>query len=179
MWAQYASTIGVSDGVCLVFDAAFLEDAITAALPPGAIFRKGDIRYENRIPHSTPELTFHYNRIRSLGLKAAINEHLERHWPALFFTKAADWRDEREFRYFVSNLHTDYFVFPFKDALKAVVVGPDFPKHHVAQLIDMCIRSFGVRPSQLLWQNGYPQPYPEIMPPGIKSHVDVSHHPSS
>jgi hypothetical protein len=178
MWAQYASTIGVSDGVCLVFDKVLLEGAISAALPTTAIIRKGDVRYENRIPHSTPALTFDHARIRSLGLDAAIAEHLELHWRALFFTKATDWRDEREFRYFVSNVPTNYIVFHFKDALKAVVVGPDFPEHQVSHLIDTCIRSFGIRPSQLVWKNGYPQPYPEIMPPGIKSRVDVSHHRS-
>ncbi len=174
MWAQYASTKGVSDGVCLVFDAALLEAALTAALQPGAIFRKGDIRYRNRVSHPTPEFTFDYDRIKSFGLKAAISEHLEVHWQSLFFTKATDWRDEREFRYFVANVTTDYVTFSFKDALKAVVVGPDFPEDQVAHLIDMCDRSFGIRPSQLFWQNGYPQPYPQILPPGFKSHVDVS-----
>jgi hypothetical protein len=98
------------------------------------------------------------------------------HWQSLFFTKATDWRDEREFRYFVANVSTDYITFPFKDALKALVVGPDFPELQVAHLIDLCIGSFGIRPSQLFWQNGYPQPYPQILPPGFRSHVDVSHH---
>jgi hypothetical protein len=166
----------VSDGVCLVFDAVLLEAAIAAALPPAAIFRKDDIKYENRITHPTPELSFYYDQIKSRGLDAVIADHLKAHWRALFFTKATDWRDEREFRYFVANVPADYFLFPFKDALRAVVVGPDFPEHQKAHLIDTCIRSFGVRPSQLFWQNGYPQPYPEIPPPGIKSHVDVSHH---
>jgi hypothetical protein len=174
MWAQYASTSGVSDGVCLVFDAALLEAALAVALPPAAIFRKGDITYENRLTHSKPGLTFYYDRIRSLGLDAAISEHLKLHWRELFFTKALDWRDEREFRYFVANVPDNYFIFPFKDALKAIVVGPDFPEHQVAHLIEMCERSFGIRPSQLFWQNGYPQPYPQILPPGVKSHVDVS-----
>jgi Protein of unknown function (DUF2971) len=173
MWAQYASTIGVSDGVCLVFDAALLESAIATALPPAAIFRKGDIRYENRITHPTPELSFYYDQIKVRGLDAVIADHLKAHWRALFFTKATDWRDEREFRYFVANVPADYFLFPFKDALRAVVVGPDFPEHQKAHLIDTCIRSFGVRPSQLFWQNGYPQPYSEILPPGFKSHVQV------
>jgi uncharacterized protein YdiU (UPF0061 family) len=35
MWAQYASTIGVNDGVCLVFDMALLEEAIIAAVNDG------------------------------------------------------------------------------------------------------------------------------------------------
>lgn len=162
MWAQYASTVGVSDGVCLVFDAARLEAALTAALPPSAFFRPGNVRYENRIPFSTSELTFDYERIKSNGMDAAIKEHLDVHWRALFFTKAADWRDEREFRYLVSNVPDNYFVFSFKDALKSIVAGPDFPEHQVGHLIDTCVRSFGIRPSQLHWKNGYPKPYPEI-----------------
>jgi hypothetical protein len=177
MWAQYASTKGVSDGICLVFDAALLEAALAEHLSessPAAIFRKGDISYRNRVTYPSPEFTFDYDRIKSLGLKTAITEHLEVHWLSLFFTKATDWRDEREFRFFVANVSTDYITFPFKDALKALVVGPDFAERQVAHLIDLCERSFGIRPSQLFWQNGYPQPYPPILPPGFKSHVDMS-----
>ncbi|MCP1848398.1 MULTISPECIES: DUF2971 domain-containing protein [unclassified Bradyrhizobium] len=177
MWAQYASTRGVNDGICLVFDATLLETALAEHLSesaPAAIFRKGDISYRDRVRYPSPEFTFDYHRIKSLGLKTAISEHLEVHWRSLFFTKATDWRDEREFRFFVANVSTDYITFPFKNALKALVVGPDFAEPQVAHLIELCERSFGFRPSQLFWQNGYPQPYPQIPPPGFKSHVDVS-----
>ena len=164
MWAQYASAIGKSDGVCLVFEATLLEAAITAALPPAAIFKKDEIKYENRTTDPRPELTFYFDQIRSLGLDTAIAEHVARHWQALFFRKAVDWRDEREFRYLVLNVPTTDFFFPFKDALKAVVVGPDFPPYRAAQLIETCTRSFGFKPSQLNWRNGYPRPYLEMSP---------------
>ncbi len=67
-----------------------------------------------------------YDTICRHGLNTAVRELIERRWQGLFFEKARDWADEKEFRWVVwDTKHEEHFV-PLEDSLRGVVVGPNF-----------------------------------------------------
>ena len=173
MWAQYAEDFA---GACLVFDRGKLDEGITACADAvGAVVYKGPVEYRN--PRIAPDLTrlsaryVSRHEIVQLGLDVAMERHISRHWKELFFLKARDWEQEREYRWLVSGKENEDFFVDICDSLAGIALGDRFPdclKPKVARQIE----SWEVKVAIMGWRNGVPQPDPTL--PRLLAQADNS-----
>ena len=122
MWAQYGDK---HRGVCLIFDRDILAKEIQRAFASGYcdnIYYFPRSGRGDRFRHLEPA-SFEQTK------EAFVVNHLQEHATRLFFEKDGDWKDECEFRYLVFDFDSDEPVqVNFGDALRAIVLGVDFPK---------------------------------------------------
>jgi len=153
MWDQYGDK---HRGVCLVFDRAALDAAITASLSPLGLLWSGEVTYDNAALASAVvtanELRLPPGRdVTEEELTMLIVEHLAEHQKVLLFTKMADYKDERELRYVVhDNTEEPYVWADFADALHAVVLGEAFPDDKVQRASDAAIAA-GIAIRRMRW----------------------------
>jgi hypothetical protein len=153
MWAQYAAA---HSGMCLVFDRAILGRALQA-LGRGGDLWGGPIVYANRPYLPLDAATLSSEAIRDRGLGGVVEEHVRRHWHALFFVKNEDWATEREYRWVLRGGDSGPAFCSVSEALVGIVVGPAFPDGD-ARVLDEYAERFGVRDAvvRCVWRNGYP-----------------------
>ncbi|MHC2623035.1 hypothetical protein ACVIW2_005067 [Bradyrhizobium huanghuaihaiense] len=159
MWHQYADNYR---GSCMVFDRATLDVAIRSAVPKGSKLIAGRVRYRNtpRVFPMHPALNpfmLDYDHVRAMGMAQAVTKHAELHWQALFFDKALDWQTEQEYRWLIWDTEHKEIIFDFGGALKAVVIGHQFPR--IDDLYYLCA-PLNVPVWQMQWKNGSPEPVP-------------------
>jgi hypothetical protein len=152
MWEQYAERHA---GACLVFDRAALHDAVAPQLEALGSWWHGEVSYDNAAVQGGVD-GFDV-RLRELlaasndDLEEASRRHLQSHHRALFFTKMADYRDEYEVRYVVFDGKADeYASVSYGDALRAVVLGENFPIERVDGCIEACSEA-GVAIRRMQW----------------------------
>ncbi len=123
MWAQYAEN---HRGACLVFDRAQLDRGIREAFISRSIL-SGAVAYVNR-PRA-PDLRapnafiLDADAIRVWGLEKATDIHFSSFYKGLFFEKAKDWSDEREYRWLVRGRDNEDLFVNVKEVMKGVMVG--------------------------------------------------------
>lgn len=161
MWAQYGENYS---GACLVFDRAKLDAAIrTDSKTVGCTVHAGKVEYRN--PTVVPDLskpnalTIHLDEIRRLGLNAAVEAHVSRHMKDLFFLKARDWEQEREYRWIVSGQNNEDLYINIESALIGIALGDRFPDD-IKRKVGLYAESRPVHIAVMNWQNGVPQPAP-------------------
>ena len=144
----------------MIFDKLALVEAITAAVPTGSKLMDGLITYKD-----TPKLRYvdqanpfllDYDLVRRLGLQEAVAKHVLKHHRSLFFEKASDWRDEREYRWVLWDNTLDHHKINFGSALKGVVVGSEFPPAVWRLMQDRCAEH-RVLVKKMTWRNGAPE----------------------
>ena len=156
MWAQYADN---HRGVCLVFDRNELRACLEQSLLAGAPLFEGQVRYRNL--SQAPSLAnnpfiLDYDLLKSIGSEQTILAHIKHYWRELFFEKAIDWSQEREFRWLLWDREHDQHLFPFGSALKGIVLGMSFPEEKLPELMPFENIDIG----QLNWKNGTPEVIP-------------------
>jgi hypothetical protein len=67
------------------------------------------------------------NAVNRLGLDRAMAAHIAAHWHELFFVKARDWEQEREFRWLVPGTDNDDFFVDIRNSLVGIALGDLFP----------------------------------------------------
>lgn len=153
MWAQYADRHA---GVCLVFERDALARAVEELRGQGTLW-DGPVIYANR-PYLEPDAaTLSEEAIRGRGLRAVVDEHVHRHWDALFFVKNEDWATEWEYRWVLRGRDSRPVFFSVAKSLAGIVVGPGFPLAD-ARLLEDYAEDFGVSDAvgRCLWSNGFP-----------------------
>jgi len=154
MWAQYAKN---HSGVCLLFDGKKLDDnlrqyfELTGVNYP--VFH-GFVRYDyDQSVITTPthlDMEFQYERPID-----RIRKTLIKHYESNFLFKSPEWKTEHEYRWFVHSTSASEVLVPIENAIKAVIVGADFPKVYEASLIALC-EKLKIPVGRISWDNGRP-----------------------
>ncbi len=162
MWTQYGEDYC---GACLVFDKSKLDmDIRDLASTLGAKVYSDIINYHN--PRVVPilgapdALTISADDMRQLGFSDAVEAHISRYWKDLFFVKARDWEQEREFRWLVSGKGDEDFYIDIRSSLVGIALGDRFPYCFKAR-VGKYAEENSVSIATMIWQNGVPQPNPE------------------
>jgi len=180
MWAQYG---GNHTGICLVFDKDDLARVIESSCPQNETLVAGSVLYGNHFDPSEQTWMRHMEAfqlsaddISVHGLETAVAQHRDRYSDVFFFRKAADWKHENEFRWIVrGETNTPHFI-PFDSALRAIVIGTDFPPERVAEVHQFC-SDLDLHVARIIWING--QPFVHWVPPdqvGTDRYRDIARH---
>jgi hypothetical protein len=152
MWAQYSAN---HTGVCLCFDGQRLIDAAHDQLEtdPGRTVMHEPVKYleENEAP---PPLTLHQPQAEQ-DLPAFIEAMVEQNPKDLFFTKDWDWSSETEYRFLLRGDTKDEESIHVREALEAVIVGPQFHPVYRPGLYKLC-EELGVKALEIQWRMGPP-----------------------
>jgi hypothetical protein len=102
-------------------------------------------------------LTISIEDINRLGISSAVDAHIARHWKQLFFSKARDWEQEREYRWLVREEADNDFHVDIRNSLVGVALGDRFPDTGKAT-VGRFAEAYGISIAVMNWQNGLPQP---------------------
>lgn len=160
MWAQYGAS---HRGVCLVFDRRTFLVRLESSLRSSEFLYAEPVRYtgihdpggRHGISHEDIEGAhiIDMDRVEKFGLEQALNEHRQRYFNELFFSKHQDWRDEWEFRFIVHSQERNELFVDIQDILLEAVLGVDFPQIYEPCLSSICA-SLSIKASRLRWRNG-------------------------
>jgi hypothetical protein len=155
MWAQYG---GAHTGVCLVFDAELLAQAINRTLSEeGLEVYCGEVEYSDESADDPLAFRLDHDKVVRFGLETAVYEHVRRYHRKLFFHKNLDWATEWEYRWVVrSPIPAPVFV-PIAAALGGVCLGEHFPQAEMDSLRYMLDELGSVSIAKLSWWNGRPK----------------------
>ena len=161
MWTQYGENY---KGACLVFDKGKLDGDIRSLCKSvGSTVHAGAVVYRNpRIVADIRQqdaLTISIDEIDRLGFGDAVEAHIARHWKDLFFVKARDWEQEREFRWLVRGDGDEDFYIGIRNSLVGIALGDCFP-NPLKVAVGQFSESNQVSVAVMNWQNGVPQPQP-------------------
>jgi Protein of unknown function (DUF2971) len=157
LWEHYGQK---HRGVCLCFDRAKLTQLIEEQLDGRGNLIHRDVAYENE-PIAPEALFMEVAHMRSSAKPAT--SHVVTYASEFLFKKAADWQTEIEYR-FVLVLVNDYeegsrpreLTLPFRDALKAIVLGRDVDNVYFPSLNQLG-RNHGADVFRVFWTNGVPR----------------------
>jgi Protein of unknown function (DUF2971) len=163
MWAQYA---GNHTGVCLVIDKEMLLAELKLActqLKSG--FHHGHVKYENvdynRNPFAKGPFSLDLDLANEGGVDRYIDDHLKRYLSDIFFVKATDWQQEREWRCVVRGKFEGQIYLNISKALAGVIFGEGFQQEAQKKVLDD-LEHEKIPVAKMSWANGYPQLRPYI-----------------
>ena len=162
MWDRYARQ---HKGACLVVQSDDLMQSMDTSTPLGV----GSIRTWGRVEYTDLpiEIDLSADIASNDELEGVLDNYTSGRYVAsqLYMTKLQDWQSEREFRAIniLWNMPPSYdlaepLMVPLGQALKAVILGEDFPDHAIAEVVD-CIPPIGVAKPEVLrctWTGGVP-----------------------
>lgn len=151
MWAHYAEN---HSGVCLIFDGKKLHENIDHELRDNHKIFHGAVTYKNYGAFVTEFIE--YSDVIKYGLSDGIRMHYYKHYEHYFLSKYPDWKNETEFRWLVHSPTNQPEHVNIEGALKAVVLGSDFPKVYETTMIDLC-KKLDVSIGRMNWNNGMPR----------------------
>jgi hypothetical protein len=169
MWAQYG---GGHTGVCLVFDAERLGQAIEAAFHGQASdLYGGEVEYSDESADDPLAFRLDHDKVARFDLETAVFEHVRRYHRKLFFHKSLDWATEWEYRWVLRGPPPAPTFVPIGGALRGVCLGERFPDLEIESLRYMLGQLEGVSLVRLQWHNGRPRVHhmdrPAGSPPAI------------
>lgn len=151
MWELYAEKHA---GVCLVFDRErLIENLVEALAAVGTAFH-GPVQYSRGGMMDTPGA----NTLMLLGDDSpgdAVTRHITAHRDPLWFTKLLDWEHESEYRFVVVSDTEGPVRCDYGDALRAVIVGHEFPSWQVPSALTLCAEA-QVDARRLIWDMSRP-----------------------
>ena len=152
MWAQYAAN---HRGVCLVFERQALHEVIASKFANTNVYY-GSVTYTDRfIDSDRGAFQISYHAIESFGLEQAVTEHISQYYGAFFLRKLRDWETEREYRWIIGPSQCDYAFVSIENSLSAILVGIDFPRKRVSELINL-VEGLGIYVGEMKWPSGFP-----------------------
>jgi hypothetical protein len=163
LWAHYG---GAHSGVCLVFERDALRVAIEDALLSKGRLYEGRVEYADAPGDEIEAFTLSADVINDVGLERAIEDHVALWHPVLFFRKSREWENEREYRWLLRSPDPVPEVVSISSAIRAVVVGHDFPNTDRDSLDYFKERFSGLETATCRWDNGVPKIIPHGMPTG-------------
>jgi hypothetical protein len=84
-----------------------------------------------------------------------VDTHVVDHHEALFFTKLSDWEHESEYRFVLLSNTTEPVTCSYGDALRAVIVGHEFPEWQVPSALALCAKTSAM-PKRMHWELSQP-----------------------
>ena len=151
LWEQYADD---HRGACLIFDRDSLERAITADL--GARVTFGEVDYSaGGITMTDADMLIDPRIFSDDTREQAALDYIKTYEQELFFLKTDEWQSEHELRAVPHDAGDEYAFARFGDALRAVVIGHEFPDDQVAGA-NALAREHGVELKQARWEQGLP-----------------------
>ena len=158
MWAQYA---GNHSGVCLLFDKQTLHETLQSRLGHQKLFC-GPVEYGNFHQVGSSGWMEHMNAfhlsaddILTNDLENVLRNHRDKHHKVLFFRKNEDWQQEVEYRWIIRGDTNDPEFIPIENALRAILLGLDFPIDRLAEIHEYC-KDTDTYLSRIMWINGMP-----------------------
>jgi hypothetical protein len=155
MWEQYGDR---HRGVCLLFEAARSEHAISEACPEDTIY-KGKVNYSREgIARSCVQQIFVVNSVADEDLTRVVSEYTDRHHEALFFLKNRDFATEFEYRFVVVGApdQPGEVEVEVATSLVAVVLAERFPQWQRAGALYACSR-IRTKAGLMHWTRGHPR----------------------
>lgn len=152
MWAHYGEN---HKGICLLFNGKELDKTINDALDNTRyIVKHGFVRYDDYkafLPVKRNDPKF-----EDCGEEERIRKTLIKNYKDNFLYKSTEWKPEHEFRWLVHSTNSLTLDIPIKSAIRAVVLGADFPDKNVRQIKKLCF-NLGTRLSRIGWVGGKPE----------------------
>lgn len=148
MWAHYAED---HKGVCLVFRGKTLNRNIQKELGNKCKIFEGKVNFTGN-----PNLTeMPAVSVRSLDSDA---EDIARayyfyYFHVLFFNKHLTWAYENKYRWLIHSTEKQHQFVSIQNAIKAVIVGADFPKEREMEVKGVC-QGLGIPAGRMDWING-------------------------
>lgn len=155
MWAQYADC---HKGVCLVIDRELLHNAIVSAVGNDLIFC-GSVKYVNEMNivgfnYKPCAFQFSLNINSCDDVDSIVRDHIQKYHERFFLEKSLEWSSEVEFRWLINGVSGPYHI-DISKALRAVIVGVDFPVVYGPSLWRLC-DDLGVKVERMFWINRIP-----------------------
>jgi Protein of unknown function (DUF2971) len=152
LWEHYAEE---HRGVCLVLDRAALIESATHDLR-----RKGDLTHR-KVKYVDSELAREareviMNDVRDQPASQALDEHLKKYAPEIFFTKLKDWASEMEYRLVLATANVEPAYVGIRGALRAIILGEQASDVYLPSLIESC-REERVEIYKIRWPYGRPR----------------------
>lgn len=147
MWAHYA---GNHTGICLLFDARKLDKNIIEELKnKNCEVRHGFVKYDYE--KSVGMIVADDSEFQNCERSERLAKSLMKHYDDNFLYKAPDWKSEHEFRWLVHTRDTSELFISIENAIKAVMVGVDFPKVYEPSLKVLC-EQLGIPAGRINWE---------------------------
>ncbi len=150
MWAHYSEN---HTGICLVFDGKKLHSNISSALKNRCKIFSGPVNYKDYSVTYANSLDDSY--IDKYGLIEGVRRYFFTNYQELFLTKHPDWESEAEFRWLIHNSANTPEYVSIEGAIKAVLVGSEFPQVYEIVLKEMC-KDLKISAGRIIWHNGMP-----------------------
>jgi hypothetical protein len=157
MWAQYAEN---HTGVCLLFDREKLDQNLQRELGERCEIFQGEVVYDpirymalSIIPPLPRNLL---NDIKDLSPEDAARKYVLEHYQSLFLRKHPDWGSETEYRWLIHSLGNQEEYVSIEGAMKAILVGADFPKVYEPSLRSLC-EGLKIPAGRINWESGIPK----------------------
>jgi hypothetical protein len=155
MWAQYGEN---HRGVCLVLSRTELEKSLNRKENEHEAFLGSEVSYFDPDKQPIPILYLDAARIRNHKPYEAALQYILDNKEVLYFQKAEDFGDEREYRAVYLNKTqrpTEEVFVTIQDALRGIVVGDRFP-YQYRPAIEHLVEPFELALQRVCWQkNGY------------------------
>jgi hypothetical protein len=166
LWSHYA---GGHSGVCLVFDREALRRAVEDTLLSKGHLYAGCVTYADADADEVDAFTLSQADINRLGVPAAVEAHIQKWHPVLFFRKSREWENEREYRWVLRSPDPVAEFVPIADALRGLVLGDSFPPLD-RDSVDHLAKTFrDLSLAICRWESGVPKIYPQGGPAGAIS----------
>lgn len=152
MWAQYGENHW---GVCLVLSKTDLEKSLKRDENNLQEFLKSEVIYVDPDEQRIPGLPIDARRIRNHNLHEVALQYVLDNKDVLYFRKARDFEDEREYRvvYLNKMQHPTEEVFvTIRDALKGIVFGDRFPDQYRPAIVHL-VEPLKLELRRVRWQN--------------------------
>ncbi len=151
MWAQYAEN---HTGVCFVIDAIKLNEIIHNTLNTQCKIFQGRVSYNyKRLAYNTIPVKDQISNIDEANLIKELRSHYISYYKETFLIKHPDWRDEKEYRWVLHSPRKSNRYVPIENAIKAILVGVDFPKTYEPRLIKFC-KELKISVGKMDWNDG-------------------------
>lgn len=159
MWAQYA---GNHSGVCLILDKESLHETLETTFASRQTLTSGPVEYGDFHDVRSPGWMNHMDAfqlsaddIATHGLESVLHRHRDKHLKVFFFRKNKDWESESEYRWILLGETNEPEFIPIDKALRAILLGVDFPLNRLAEIRDYCQKNDTCL-SRIIWLNGMP-----------------------
>ncbi len=163
LWAHYG---GGHSGVCLVFDRERLRETVKRTLHPKGRLYAGAVTYADAPADEIDAFTLLYADVERLGIDGAIEEHIAKWHPALFFRKSREWENEREYRWLLRSPEPVPEFVSIRDSLRGLVLGHDFPRADLDTVDHISAHFSDFSVVWCKWENGIPKLIPRDLPAG-------------
>jgi len=135
MWAQYGDE---NQGICIAISREKLANELKKTYPNFVLYRS-QVSYSDSIEkiRMAHKLKINPNNMTNFR-EYYINKHIKEYRNEIFFSKNADWRDEKEYRYLLITdaNENDYFI-NISSSITAVFCGIEFHNVYMESLLQI------------------------------------------